>query len=750
VTFDNLTLSAEQVYLLPCACDSTTPTQLDLRVDTQQYPLVTLWVRPLSHLRRTVPELTAQDFELTFGDAALDVPLQVTTEALDAQDPAATQSIAVVAEQHGAATERLRAMTVAFFQEADLGLSRMALFVPGVSLESPQFTHDHNALINALNQITARESAGGSTGATLLSAIDAVARDGDAAQRPAHVVLFTAAALTPEEQARVLTLAQDQGVTIHAVTLDSEEFGPGLERLARSTQGTYLAEPAAAELTGLAQQVAQDQGTLYRITFESPVLADGQPRDVGLRVGDVQATAPVTPLIAGPATVQAPVSLVTQIMIAALVALVLVGAIVAPRSLRERRLRCPTCGKIRRANWGSSCLFCDYDALNQPVKESSADSLEGFALQGASFANEAALTNYHQAEQPVAQEQASEWAFDRPQTTGELDAERDVAKAVGSDPHHAEPALPEFLYRKAQPAPAAGDEADAGLVQAPRLPGFLYRKAQPEAPVMPSSPAAPDHADWEDAPSAEAPVQPTNDADQAEVTTPTPAEQSRVQAHSDFWGALPDDPPAPAQSARDEDELEAAPLQPPPLPVFDYAPPEAAPATTDPPPFSASRENTHTDFWGPLPEAAPATTDPPPFSASSAEETMADPNAAETAWAMPFAARQPADGAEADASFGANCRALNRGQLASNPIQRNRRVTSVRMQRRSIQLRSQSVWTRRTVHPSQRKIRTKRIPPRKLIGLGRIRISGGRLRPRQNRRMAVGVSIPTALGTEKR
>lgn len=387
VQLDEMIAATETRYLAPRPWDGVTPIALDVQLDARAYPDVVVWARPTNRLRRTVPNLSAADFRLMLDGAPLDAPLTITTEPLATQEPSVSQSVALVVEQHGPTAQQLRELAAQLLQSSDLHLSRMALFVPGVPSTDATFTHDHNALTNTLNNHSIGSTSGGSVGATLQRAIDEAARDGDAHSRPAHVILLADTPPSPDERARALTRARDLGVTIHIVGQGGQTEATGLAHLATATDGIQLTQPSQDSLQELALRIAQDSATRYRIAFQSPLLADGQSRELTLSVGELQAGATFIPLIPGAVTLNPPLPIVAQALIFLLTAAALIAATILPRIISDRRQRCPTCGKIRRASWGKSCLFCERDVVDQAAG-SVRGALEAFALQGASLARE--------------------------------------------------------------------------------------------------------------------------------------------------------------------------------------------------------------------------------------------------------------------------------------------------------------------------------------------------------------------------
>jgi Mg-chelatase subunit ChlD len=377
------TLVVETHYLLPRPWSPDTPTQVDMQIDTTAYPTLTLWARPINRLNRTVPSLSVQDMRVTVDGAALDVPLTIGSDPLDAYDPAAAQSVALVVDTQNPASKQVRGMAVMFLKTTLTLPTYAALFMPGIRSEIADFTHDRNALINQLNRTISRPADGGSQGATLLLAIQTAARDGLAHRRPAYVVLFSGSSLPPDLQAQAVSLARDLGVTLHVVTADAGSSD--LARLANTTEGRYLQQPTTAALGELARQIAADRAQRYRISLQVPFLADGQTRTLGLTVREQTVAAPFTAVIAGSVTPTLPVSPSIQLIALAVTTTALVATALSVRAAQRWRLRCRRCGQIRRASWNKVCLFCEYTARDYQVNSTTNVPLDGFARQAAAL-----------------------------------------------------------------------------------------------------------------------------------------------------------------------------------------------------------------------------------------------------------------------------------------------------------------------------------------------------------------------------
>lgn len=544
----NLALTAETSFLLPRAWNPTQPVALHLQLDTQAYPEVTLLARPINQLRRTVPQLEPEDVQLMLDGESINIPFDIQAEPLDALDPAAAQSIALVVDLSSEQASVLQRMAVGFLTEPHNIPSRAALFLPGVPTDSPEFTHDRNALINTLNQTSNDTIETGSLDATLLSAIGAVARDADTDQRPAYVVLFTDDALAPGARSQALAQAQDAGVTIHAITASDSSNIDDIARLTSTTEGTLLTNPSEAEVSNLAQTIAQDQATHYRITFQSPTLADGQARDLTLQMGGEQAeTVTLIPVIPGNASISPLLSLPTQLLVFGMTALLLVASALLPPML-IKRLKRPA-GAQQEPLTNPSVA-----SLSQPV-EQVAVPLEGFSLQGAALSQK---------------EVGGNAVGDLPDPSG------------GADAHVRPVTVPHYEPPPSETQTINGDR-DNGAEPDPDLDSAAE-------PLPVDQAGSPDSV-------------PTDDASHvAESGLPaTPADYARIQTHTDFWGTLPNEAPSSPPAQETEQEVPTSSLQPPPLPIFHQ--PAASPSKQPRPPAenSAVREATHTDFWGPLP-----------------------------------------------------------------------------------------------------------------------------------------------------
>ncbi len=549
----------EARFLAPRAIDRRAAVRLELHADAGRYPEITLRLRPINRLQETVPNLTAGDLQLFVDGQPLTATLRLASEPLDPHDEAAVQSVAVVVDQHGADAATLRAAATRFLQAPDDVPSRIALFVPGIPGGEQPFSHDHNAQINRLNRLPPG-AATGSLGPTLLQAIDAVARDAAAHARPAYVVLFGGDELPPAERAQAAARARDAGVTIHAVSA-----GPQPTRtqaaLSGSTGGTALAAPDDTALVGLAQAVAANRASRYVATFRAPFPADGRARRLAVVVGAVRAEQQIVPFIDGPPVIGAPLSHAAQLGIFALVALALAACIAVPRIVQDRRLRCPTCGRVRRASWGrATCLFCEYAALHGSDTRSREAPLAALANQG-----EALLQST-----PV------------PATP---------AMPPGLPPTGNSGLLPTEDHRASSRGSARGDEGavpESPAADAPPITGM-----EPGAP--------PRHTDfWGPLPAEEIRA---NGDDAAAITGMEPGAPPR---HTDFWGPLP----AEEIRASGDDAVAITGMEPGapprhtdfwgPLPGDEPAAPAPAAARPPQPADAAEDEPTETQFWGPI------------------------------------------------------------------------------------------------------------------------------------------------------
>ncbi len=541
VLVDNLPLTAEARYLSPRPWDSTTPQRLDMQVDARAYPEVTLWVRPVNQLRRTVPNLNASDFQLSIDGSPLTSPLEVTVESFDVHDPAAAQSVALVVDLRA---EWAREMAISLLQTPTDIPMRVALFVPGLPGQSETFTHDHNAIINALNLMRADERS--DVGATLLLAIAAAARDADAHTRPACVVLISDESLTPDLRVRAVAEAREQRVTISTITTNTGSGATALARLAAATGGQHAVNPDPLHLSAIAETIARDRATRYRITFQAPLLADGADHKLTLEVGGMTADASLTPFIGGDAFVHSPLTVTMQVLIFSGAALVMIIGALAPRIVSDRRLRCPSCGRVRRASWGDACLFCEIEGMERRTGRGMDVPLEGFAMQGASLAAT-----------PV--------------------------RAAPSD------------RAISKPSTAKGQHAPANRSRTKDLRVLVQEESAP----LQGDPGAPSQND--------SLTSHTNGSDVA--VQQDPAFKARMQSHTDFWGQLPDEerPESPVSNAGlsvtleqhvDESSVPAV------LPIFELLETPGMPVAKlrvwEAP--VTLRESTHTDFWGPLPD----------------------------------------------------------------------------------------------------------------------------------------------------
>ncbi len=541
VLVDNLPLTAEARYLSPRPWDSTTPQRLDMQVDARAYPEVTLWVRPVNQLRRTVPNLNASDFQLSIDGSPLTSPLEVTVESFDVHDPAAAQSVALVVDLRA---EWAREMAISLLQTPTDIPMRVALFVPGLPGQSETFTHDHNAIINALNLMRADERS--DVGATLLLAIAAAARDADAHTRPACVVLISDESLTPDLRVRAVAEAREQRVTISTITTNTGSGATALARLAAATGGQHAVNPDPLHLSAIAETIARDRATRYRITFQAPLLADGADHKLTLEVGGMTADASLTPFIGGDAFVHSPLTVTMQVLIFSGAALVMIIGALAPRIVSDRRLRCPSCGRVRRASWGDACLFCEIEGMERRTGRGMDVPLEGFAMQGASLAAT-----------PV--------------------------RAAPSD------------RAISKPSTAKGQHAPANRSRTKDLRVLVQEESAP----LQGDPGAPSQND--------SLTSHTNGSDVA--VQQDPAFKARMQSHTDFWGQLPDEerPESPVSdvglSVTLEQHVDESSV-PAVLPIFELLETPGMPVAKlrvwEAP--VTLRESTHTDFWGPLPD----------------------------------------------------------------------------------------------------------------------------------------------------
>jgi hypothetical protein len=378
--FDAVNVRAEGELLVPQDWAATRALTMTVSLEQRSFPEIQLLARPVNRLRRTLPTLAAADLRLSLDGEPLAVTPQLQRRPLAADDPAATQSVALVIDPAGSDAAQLRMLAADFLRAETPINSKVALFLAGQA-SSDVFASAREPLIAALDTRFSLDSPppGDGLAATLLLAIESVARDADQAQRPAYVVLFTGQELPVEEQGRALSLARDRGVMVMVVT--PEPAGAqSLQRLAAGTEGNLLAGPMRADMAELARRIAADSADAYQLTVQLPLLADGVEREFGVEFGELAYRTTLASEIAGPSTISGLRTAPLQVVAFVVAVLLLGGAALIPRRLRERNLRCPRCGRIRRASWGATCLFCEYDALVTPAP---ADvMLEGFAAEG--------------------------------------------------------------------------------------------------------------------------------------------------------------------------------------------------------------------------------------------------------------------------------------------------------------------------------------------------------------------------------
>lgn len=533
---------AQATYLLPKAWDSHTPVGLDLRVESQAYPGITLITRPVNQLRRTITGLSPDDFAISLDGKPISGPVTLSIEPLSAENPASAQSVAVVVEQHGSAARKLREMTSTFMAAQTDIPSRMALFIPGAAGQDHQFTHDHNALINILNQHRSGPSSDASLAATLQLAMHAAAEDADAQQRPAYVVLFSDSLLTAEERAQVATLARQLALTVHVIQSQNEPT-PNNTRLAEATGGTSLTTASELELNTLAETIAKDSAQQYRLSFMADIPADGQQRPISLKLGDQVLEGSIIPLVAGMAPIKAAYDPNSLAAMFAAVALLTMAVAFVPRLINEHRLRCAKCGRVRRTSWGSACLFCEHDALVNGREQHSEVALDGFARQGASLM------------------------------------------------HGATPILPAgtpgYITPLHEHMPKVQD--DDGPVTIPTL------------TLQPSQTGATDHGNnGTNAHHRSNGCHVSNGSNTHKADT-NPSENARSRSHTDFWGSLPGEVIEPAPTPMPFDKQPSI-AQPPRLPVFEQPSLRSDVEMQRENITAQDYEPSHTDFWGALPD----------------------------------------------------------------------------------------------------------------------------------------------------
>ncbi|HEU4328818.1 MAG TPA: hypothetical protein VFS21_37115, partial [Roseiflexaceae bacterium] len=576
-------LSAQTEMLIPQPWDTDRTAALAMELDGSAYPDLSIIARPTNGLRRTVEQLSARDFTLTIDGSPLPAPPSIERVPLDPLDPAAAQTVALVVDQGGPNAATLRGLAAPLLQAPAEVPSRVALFVPGVNLGAVRFTHDHNAVLNALNGAAGRAAPGVGSGPTLLSAIHEAARDADAARRPAYLIWFADSAVPLDQRFNALVQARNKAVALHIVTVGPADTW--LEPLARIGGGRLLVSPDAGALRGLADLIAADRATQYRLGFRAPTPGDGRRQTIALSVGDQQASAPLVAFVPGTSAARMPLSPPAQAGVFGLLFLALMAAAVLPRRLGDWRLRCPSCERVRRAEWGDSCLFC----AQQPRSEAApaAVPLEGFALQGAALIQEGQtplrIEAAVPAEPPLLEREAGQALEAPPLTT--LEQARAQSHTDFWGPLPGESAPPPRPVASPAPAPLAP----------PPLP--IFEPAEPEQQPPAAELAEPEpgyehaHSDFWGAPAE--PDEPATDLEQPAGHTDfwgAPADSQTGQSAnvafqntSGFWGLLdePDEPP-PGKATSDQ--------------ASDFWGAEETGQTDDD--TGVALPSSHTDFWG--------------------------------------------------------------------------------------------------------------------------------------------------------
>ncbi|MEM8533973.1 MAG: hypothetical protein AAGF95_24220 [Chloroflexota bacterium] len=613
-----LRLSSSTQVLIAREWDHTVPANIDVQFDMQAYPDITMLARPLNQLRQTVPDLTSQDFTLSLDGEPLDAALDVTNVPLDANDPAASQSVAFVVDQAGPSAEDIHHTATALLQEPALSDSRVSLFVPGVPNETPEFTHDHNALINTLRQIPVDASAQSSANATLQRAIDEVAQDGTSAQRPAAVILISDRMLSPEERARTLTIARDLGVIIHTITLNTNTT-PAPTYLAEATTGLHLSNPQPADLTEFATQITEYEASTYRLTFQMPLLEEQRAYNLEVQVADLSAAEEVMPVVQGNMDVRSPLPIYAQVLLFITLASVLTASAFAPTYVNNRRNVCPKCQRVRRKDWGNTCLFCEQQTAKKQSQSSNEIPLTGFAFQGAGLIQPDGSDDLNLDSTPRSE----------PNQTGNGASPSQHPDAADDDIFSGKDdvGLGGFALQGAsliQPgfadnvdlnsiSPSDDYEEDDSVEVQPEHPeinqsekpadklvarseNFIRRIFGDDSASLP--PTQDDQFDQDQ--DTIVPTINNHDDSATESKIPDPIDQARSQTHTDFWGSLPDEQAA-VQKPITQDEPESPTTQPPPLPMFRNHQKQVDTPKLRPQVPQEVQEPTHTDFWGPLP-----------------------------------------------------------------------------------------------------------------------------------------------------
>lgn len=639
-----LRLSANTQVLIAREWDHTVPADMNVQFDMQAYPDITVLAQPLNQLRQTVPDLTNQDFTLSLDGELLETALDVTNMPLDANDPAASQSVALVVDQAGPAAEDIRNMATALLQEPALSNSRISLFVPGVPNETPEFTHDHNALINTLRQIPVDASAQSSANATLQRAIDEVAQDGTNAQRPAAVILISDRVLSPEERARTLTIARDLGVIIHTVVPSASTTTPAPTYLAEATTGLHLNNPQPADLTDFATQITQYEASTYRLAFQMPLLEEQRAYNLEVQVADLSATEEVMPVVPGTIDVRSPVPIYAQILLFITLASVLTASAFVPTYLNNRRNLCPKCQRVRRKSWGDACLFCEQQTAKKQSQPSNEIPLTGFAFQGAALVQPddtdgLDLGSAHHSEQ----RHTGNGISSHPDTDDDdIFSGKDGVGLGGFALQGASLIQPGFADNvdlnsishmdpekedtvEAQPVPPEINQSEKQLDKLDATSANFIRRIfgddSTSLPPTQDNQFDQDHDTVVPTPNNQYDIDTVNES-------PDPIDQARSQTHTDFWGSLPDEQPTVEESIT-QDEPESPITQPPPLPMFRDHQKQLDTPRPRPQIPQEVQEPTHTDFWGPLPtdkqQGAAAWQDEPSPYTSAKERTSHQP-----------------------------------------------------------------------------------------------------------------------------
>ncbi len=263
------------------------PTLTITGVNASGLPTVIITTTVIDSTGRSVPGLTAADFELSGAFSEFGRVVQVETTEDEDVSFAVVLVIDVSSSMAGLPFERTQAAASQFVDGLGPNDPVAIITFSSTVRQALDFTTDKDAVKQAIDRL----SFGGQT--ALYEGVAAGVELAATApvERRAVVVLSDGFQFgvntditpdTPIERARV------KGVSIYTIGLGWGTDRPYLERLARETNATYSESPTPAELSAIYTSLAELFRKQYILTIEADVPLDGTEYAFGLRANTPQ------------------------------------------------------------------------------------------------------------------------------------------------------------------------------------------------------------------------------------------------------------------------------------------------------------------------------------------------------------------------------------------------------------------------------------------------------------------------------